>query len=212
MTLTAVLKIVLDIAFPRSRRDAAVDTLTVSSLAPRLAPKHVCSALTLFDYRDPLIRNMIWMLKYRGNTRALQLCAALLHETLVGERADELLPDTAQFVIIPIPLSRKRLRHRGFNQTALLGEALAAHAPHLWEHQSDTLIKIRETAPQSSLPRVRRLTNVAGAFSVTHAEKIRDRTVILLDDVITTGSTVRAAARVLEQAGAKRVMPVALAH
>ena len=105
--------------------------------------------------------------------------------------------------IIPMPLSNQRLRERGFNQSLALARAVAQE--HADKVQGGVLLRIRDTLPQSSLPHPQRQANVAKAF-VVHPDRfaaLRGKKVLLLDDVMTTGASLHAAARALQHAGAQ---------
>ncbi|MDP3911189.1 MAG: ComF family protein [Gemmatimonadales bacterium] len=108
-------------------------------------------------------------------------------------------PTGAPSVLIPIPLAARRERQRGYNQSAVLAEALRGQ----WSLPVQSLlVRVRETPTQTALTPEKRLANVAGAFAVTSPGVRRDTTFILVDDVFTTGATLAEAARALEQAGA----------
>ena len=116
-------------------------------------------------------------------------------------------------VLIPIPLARKRLRERGYNQSEKLARALARQwrIPVLL----DVLVRTRETPTQTALTPGTRLANVRAAFAVANVQcsMINDHSpLIVVDDVFTTGATLAEAARALEQAGATRVMGVTFAR
>lgn len=110
--------------------------------------------------------------------------------------------------IIPVPLTKRSLRARGFNQALLLSRIVARkhRIPLLWDH----LVKIRETPPQIGLSAQERLRNVKKAFEVQG--DMHGRHLLLVDDVMTTGATVMECARVLLQAGAKEVTVLTLAR
>ncbi len=115
-------------------------------------------------------------------------------------------------VLVPVPLHWRRLLRRRFNQSALLAYAIAAEtglpcAPE-W------LARIRHTTPQMKLTRKERLTNVAKAFAVPAAREaeIKDKVIVLVDDVVTTGATAEACAKALLKAGAREVRVIALAR
>lgn len=103
-------------------------------------------------------------------------------------------------VLIPVPVSRKTRQKRGYNQSALLAKEIAARCgmPLL----ADALVKVRETPQQTTLGRAQRLTNVAGAYAVKAPASLQGRRVLLVDDVLTTGSTVDECAKTLLAAGA----------
>lgn len=116
-------------------------------------------------------------------------------------------PEVAQLLsaadaLVPMPLSDERLRERGYNPAALLTAHLSPklHAPH-W------LVRTRHTRAQSGLSRTKRLRNVAGAFAVpsVHVPHVRGARLVLVDDVITTGATLRSATAALLRAGAAQV-------
>lgn len=105
-------------------------------------------------------------------------------------------------VVVPVPLHRARLAVRGFNQAALLARAACLPAERL---VVDALRRARAAGVQARLGRRERLDNVATAFEVRRRDLVRDRSVLLVDDVLTTGATARACALVLRDAGAALV-------
>jgi ComF family protein len=114
--------------------------------------------------------------------------------------------------IVPMPLSQQRLLERGFNQSAVLAGALGIGQDRKVRH--DLLVRIRDTAAQSSLPRRDRHANVAQAFAV-HPDwftTLRGKKVVVVDDVMTTGASIQAAARALTQAGAAQIVALVFAR
>lgn len=124
--------------------------------------------------------------------------------------AAEMLPETG--LIVPVPLHRRRLWQRRFNQSALLARAIARDTglPCL----PDALRRKRHTVPQKGLSRSERHLNVRGAFAVTprHAAAIKGKNVMIVDDVFTSGATLNECARVLKRAGAAKVFVLTLAR
>lgn len=151
-----------------------------------------------------LMRELIHDLKYRDTHHGRRLLGRLLLET-----GQELIAGSD--VILAVPLARRRMLSRRFNQAQILANEIARltakpTAPLL-------LQRIRTTRSQVGLSRAERERNVSGAMAVRPGEagKIAGKSVLLVDDVITTGATVSAAARVLKRAGAARVDVLALA-
>ncbi|MBU1178791.1 ComF family protein [Patescibacteria group bacterium] len=159
------------------------------------------------SYESPVIKKLIKALKYKKAGRAAKPLAELLSSRLSPMFEVEL----RTLVIIPIPLSPKRLRERGFNQAELI-------ARHLSEIMSvkiltNVLYKNRHTVSQVEIKdRQKRLKNLEGTFSVKNAELIKDKEIFVLDDVSTTGATINEARRALKKAGAKKVIGLVAAR
>lgn len=113
-------------------------------------------------------------------------------------------------VLIPIPLHKTRLRERGYNQSELLCRIIARETGI--ESDAKILERIRYTQSQTTLNAVERSENVRNAFKVSQREKIMKKTILLVDDVITTGATMNACAKALIKDGAKEVIIVSALH
>jgi ComF family protein len=114
--------------------------------------------------------------------------------------------------IVPVPLGANRLRERGYNQSELLARALAPHwGTTVW---TDVLTRTRDTSSQTQLTPDERLTNVSGAFraAVSGRIKLRGAHVVLIDDVVTTASTLNACAAALFDGGARVLSYVTFAR
>jgi ComF family protein len=118
-------------------------------------------------------------------------------------------PLPARALVVSVPLARRRRIERGYDQAALLADALARAAG--LPRARRALVRTRETPPQVGRSRAERARNVAGAFLATPGG-VAGRDVVLVDDVVTTGATVDAAAAALRKAGARSVVVVALAR
>ncbi len=106
-------------------------------------------------------------------------------------------------LLIPVPLHRSRLRQRGFNQTVILGNILKKKY-HLPLH-TNILQRTAHTLPQVTLPVKARKVNMRNAFKVKESQSVEGKTILLLDDVYTTGATMNECARILKKSGASRV-------
>jgi len=148
---------------------------------------------------------MIHSFKYNQRTH-LRYPLALL----ALEGVSETMTSHAPHLIIPVPLHRSRLRQRGFNQAVLLGKVLSQQLslPLL----PDTLFRTRQTEPQISLSAADRRLNVKGAFKVKSPANVVGKRILLLDDVMTTGSTMDECAKELKKAGAVVVIAATIAR
>lgn len=161
-------------------------------------PPPFARTLAAVDYDHPW-DGLITQFKFHG---ALDLAPALMQRLLSAfERADVPAPT----LLLPVPLSRERLRERGYNQAWELARRLG-RALHC-EADARLLLRVKDTPHQLALPTDRRAGNVRAAFAVEplRLAELRGRSVTLVDDVMTTGATVAELARVLLQAGAAEV-------
>jgi ComF family protein len=176
--------------------------------------EHIDGALCFFSYRDPLVKAAILEVKSYGNRIIARLLAKTVRELLIAELSDlELFKNFVSPVLLPIPLTRKSLQKRGWNQCGLIvDEIKKIDQEKLLEIRNGVLIKTRETGDQVGKSRKERLENLRMCFSVRSEDAVRGRNVIVLDDIATTGATLFEARRALKKAGAKKVLCVAIAH
>ena len=212
---------VLDLLFPArclgcgTRKEILCNACFVAlPRAPiaRLLEKNIYAC---FDYKDTTVRTAIWMLKYRGVRALAPLFASAMYDELCEELGDlTLLQNFHNPLLVPIPLSRKRMRERGYNQAELLAKEFSLLIPEKEITLSvNALLKIKDTPSQMSLSkRGDRLKNLKDAFIVSDPALVRGKNIILIDDVTTTGATLHEAQRVLRAAGARKVIAVVVAH
>jgi ComF family protein len=183
---------------------------TVSEV-PACHPKTPYTLIAATSYASPHAQALVKALKYGGITGAASALALITAAAACGTLEYELFRRN-DWLMVPIPLHPKRERERGFNQSALFAEALRHYEPLRHIALADTLRRIRNTGTQTERPDYKaRRTNVAGCFAVAEQEAIRDKNVLLIDDVTTSGATLEEAARVLKRAGARRVTALVFA-
>ncbi len=170
-------------------------------LSCRRQPPRFDQSLSVGEFEGPL-REAIHQFKYRP---CRSLGAPLGAWMAEGVRM-ALRPD----VVMPVPLHRKRLRQRGFNQSLLLAHGVSERSAILLSF--DNLQRIRFTRPQVELSGEERMRNVSGAFALRHPAEVEGKQVLLIDDVYTTGATLSECAEVLKEAGASSVIALTLAR
>jgi len=186
--------------------------------------------LALFPYRDPVMKKAVRKLKYRGNVTVARLCAEALIPLVSAVASEQSRRHgSREICIIPIPSFKAKMRKKGFNQSFLLADCLlkawADNQKDKWKDghvsfikvavRKDVLMKIKDTKAQVEVKdRRKRLSNLKDCFAVRNGLEgiIHKASIILIDDVTTTGTTFREGAIVLAKAGAASVTCIALAH
>lgn len=169
---------------------------------------------SLWNYRDGNVEKLMRHIKNNPNKRLARILAREMAKRFArerSERADSPFLAMKNPLVIPIPIGRARWRSRGYNQSQLLARPLATLLKKTLA--PDILIKSKQTKKQGTTKsRAERLDNIAGSFTVQNAQKIRNRDIIIIDDITTTGTTLIEARKVLLAAGAKNVAAVTVAN
>ncbi len=168
----------------------------------------------IFQYKNKISRKAIWAIKYNKNKMILNKFSNLLYEFILENVTDEMaFSNFNNPLLIPIPMHKNNLRQRGYNQSELIAkEIYKIDEGKNFDIVLGALIKIKETPHQSELKnKNERLKNLKGCF-YANKELVQNRNIILIDDVITTGTTMNEASKTLREAGAKRVIGFSVAH
>ncbi len=200
MSIVELLTLFTDTLFPPREEEHIVRALTLSMVEEMYQTYNVNDWTALSSYKDARVRALIHEAKYEGNVNAQKLLAEFIHL----HAKNLLLPDDV--VWIPMPLHPARLRARGYNQvTRILHEAHGTY-------QDTVLVRVRNTKSQTELSRTERLINMNNAFTCISPEIVCGKSVIIVDDVVTTGATLQAAKKAIMEHGPKSVILLALAH
>jgi len=204
-TIRDIFYFVSDLLMPARRGQALLRTLTLAQL----------KALARYDgslpYQEPVVRALVWELKYHAEGAAVALAGEYLAEFLIDEASD----CVGTPLVIPMPMHTARRKARGHNQTELLCDSALrslGEAGGGIEYNPHILIRTRHTAPQQGLARHARLSNVKDSMQVVYPELVEGRICIVVDDVTTTGASFVEAKRALRDAGAAEVRTLALAR
>lgn len=150
------------------------------------------------------VQRILHALKYEGNQEIGELLGHW-YGVILKENNFEGVFD----VIIPVPLHPSKLKKRGYNQSDCIAKGLSTGLGIKWS--SEILIRTKATESQTKKNRIERWLNVADIFTVTNPQLIENQHILLVDDVVTTGSTLESCWQALEKAGAKKVSVGALA-
>lgn len=199
------LDMLLDLLFPPSVRMERVRAIDEDALLKVVAPVTKNDITSLLPYQG-VVKDVITRAKFHTDARAQRLLARALESFLAAYIAEETAFRPRSIVLIPVPLSRKRYRERGYNQVEeILKRANLPYATI----RADLLKRTRDTKAQTTLGRRARVANMEDAFRASPLDS--SILYIGIDDVATTGATLQAARAALMQAGAEEVRLIALA-
>ncbi len=215
-SLKWLFELVLDIVLPKDDRTLELERFSLSDIYLKIKksePLEERWIFPLFNYKDPLTKELIKELKYSGNKKIATKLACLLYEFILDEMSElSIFEHTKKHILVPVPLYRERLFERGFNQCEILCEEIVKiDSNRNFSYDKYLLKKNKNTPPQSQTKnKTVRLKNLGGVFSTQ--KNLRDATIILIDDVVTTGATLSEARKTLLRAGAKNVYAFVIAH
>lgn len=192
---------ILDTIFPESKETRLLKHEDPSDFIRHFAPHRVIGASALSSYNNQIIKAAITANKFHNNEQA-----ALLLATLVSHW-QKTIPES-ETVFVPIPLSSKRLKSRGYNQV----DRILSNTPKI--KTADILIRTRDTKPQTSLGRTERFSNMVDVFVAEIPKTFPYKRIVIVDDVITTGATLRAAREAIEEKISTdcEIICIAIAH
>jgi ComF family protein len=201
-----IITFIIDTLFPLRKDERVVRDTDETMVKSLFSPHHAQDCLCLSSYKYPLIRALITENKFYGNKNASRLLSVLLLQ-FISSRSEKI-------IFIPVPLGKARERDRGYNQVIAVLQQLPSSSQ--FSISVNTCSRVRETKPQVSLSRQERLSNITHAFVAdeTKLAEFKNCTVVIIDDVCTTGATLKN----LKHAVAKHLDPsckvicLALAH
>jgi len=167
----------------------------------------------IFHYKYNNVRAIIWELKYKDNTILLEYIGKIMHEEILSHIGDIIIFDgNAEFLLIPIPITEEKRIERGYNQSEYIAKNILENdVGHIMIYAPQWFSKIKNTPKQSTIQtREERLSNLTNSFEAKLG--VRGKYIILIDDVVTTGSTLFEARKTLLSAGAKDILAFTIAH
>ena len=220
--LSQIRDLFTDFLFPKSREVVELEALSIDALLSILPPAKNLkdkNTVALFDYEHPLVKKIVWEIKYSGNIKMAQKLGEILYDHIRQEILNLALFESAsrrmgQLILIPMPISDKRRFERGWNQTELLAKEAVAHdREKMFKYLPKQLVKYRHTESQTkTASRSERLGNLMNSMKVLNPSSVAGACVIVLDDVTTTGATFTEARRALRAGGARKILCIAIAH
>jgi competence protein ComFC len=221
---------IIDYIFPPSTEE-----LHLRDISPEYLLKNGAKACNtefpfikaIFSYKDPIIKELIWQIKYKKNTHTIKCAGYALYKTLIKTCFDKNSIDysknTDKIILIPIPISKKRRKERGYNQCELIIDEIAKlDIDSRFIYGYKLLVREKDIEKQTFKNRNERIINTKHIFKVlkypnskitTNNQILKPESkIIIIDDVTTTGSTLKEARDELLRVGYKNVIGLTIAH
>ena len=222
--------IFLESLFPISSHERKLFSYTPEeaySVLPKAPPVPIQNAISIFAYKDERVTKLIWNIKYKKSATAVAIGGYALYQKLLEFREERPLGLSGgrisrKIIILPIPVTLRRRRERGFNQTELLIEEIK-----LLDKNSkfiainDLLVRRQHVSRQTLKGRAERLQSTQNIFSLdenvlkriaSEVSEVEKSAIMIIDDVITTGSTMQSAMETMKHGGFENVYGLSLAH
>ncbi len=208
---------ILSILLPKDKNILEIEKISEEDIFKNTTRANILNdqnVKAIFKYKNKIIKKAIWEIKYNKNKIIIKKFGKILYDFIIEELSDEILFSNFQNpLLIPVPISKNNLRDRGYNQCEeIIKEIKQNDTQNIFEISFDSLKKMKETPHQSKLNnKTKRLNNLKNCF-FANSEQVKNRNIILIDDVITTGATMSENRRELKKSGAKKVIGIAIAH
>ncbi|NDB59046.1 hypothetical protein EB001_11395 [bacterium] len=205
--MKVILQYIIDFIFPPRDEEVVLRSYSPEKLfeiSPKPNNPEFPFIKAIYSYRDPIVREMIWQIKYKKNKHAIE-CASYALNT-------ELSKIKERVILVPIPISKERRKERGYNQCELIiDELLRLNENNLISKDFDILIRNKNIEKQTFKNKKDRITNTRDIFQVIK-RPIDGSKIIIIDDVSTTGSTLNEARDILLKSGFMTVEALTVAH
>ena len=170
--------------------------------------------LNTITYQDKYFNSLTYLFRYEGKIRDKLLKYKFRDYSYLYNFFAQIIINNCNLknnydIILPVPIHKKRKAKRGYNQSELIAKEIAKKLN--MEYYNTVLIKDINNIPQSTLTQAKRQENVLGIYKVINSQKIENKSILLIDDIYTTGSTVNECSRVLKQNGARSIDVLTLA-
>ena len=173
--------------------------------------------LHIINFQNRYLDTLIYFFKYKDYIRKLILDYKFFNKFYIGKVFSKIILKNEKIcrnlklydIIIPVPMHKIKKRERGYNQTEILAQDLAKNLK--LEYSENILIKTINNKKQSSLSRKERYENIKNVFKIVKSDKIKDKKILLIDDICTTSATLEECAKVLKHAGVSMVVALVIA-
>jgi ComF family protein len=207
--LTLILNLLLDIFFPKSKIAKILEktkTVDFYNICQKSLNENIYIAKSIFNYRDNMVKETIWELKYYKNKDSVRIFSEILYKEIEKDVKDW----NEKIFLIPSPTYWTREKERGYNQCELICDYLEKINPQM---KTLKILNKRRSVPQSEIKnKDDRIKNIKNKIYIKKNAEISEGLYIIIDDVFTTGSTISESKKILEKYGVNNIIAYSVAH
>ena len=215
-TLIYLLKMLEGLVFKKRDDQSFIDSIPDEYVFKKCQEQNFNEISTLLSYKDQKVKSLIWEIKYHRNKKALEIASKIIFEAIKDDLYEKEIFEKREYVLVNIPITKNKLSLKGFCHTEVLCKEileLCAKDDFLNKkisYDPNILIKIKDTKPQShTKSKEERFLNLKDCFEI---KNITNKNIILIDDVVTTGTTIKEAVLTLKKNGMDKISCYTLAH
>lgn len=195
---------IIDFVFPPKKEEIMLRELSPFDFMETAVKSDLSTSI--FHYKNPLIRELVWQIKYKKNKHAIEIAGYCLYQKLKEYKSNNI-------TLIPIPISKKRRKERGYNQCELIvDEIMRLDIDKRFKKDYITLSRNKHVERQTFKSRKERIENTKNIFTVVKTNVDPSSLIFIIDDATTTGSTLREAEKALEEVGYRNIRSLTIAH
>jgi competence protein ComFC len=205
-----IIKLLLDLLFPRSETLKELESLSNNEIFEKCRKSifNKNNIWTIFCYKDKYIREMMWQMKFNSQRKYAEFFGWCLYKKII-----EMIDSDKKYILIPVPIHKKRRKERGYNQCEwLCEEIIKIDKERNFIYEPKILERIIYKQKQSWSNKKDRRTNIDGVFKINNPEKIINKSIIIIDDVLTTGVTLEEIIKTITVYKLKEILAFTIAH
>lgn len=210
--MNKIIEILLDYIFPPKKIEITLRNTSKEALYLEYRKKMITEfpfIHSIFSYKDELIKELIWQIKYKKNRHAIECAGYVLYKEISWYLIENKIPSA---ILIPIPISKSRRNERGFNQSEMIIDAIIKNDRNsIFKKDFISLIRVKDIDKQTHKNRDARLENSKDIFQY-RADVPSSSQIIIIDDVTTTGSTLINAKSAIDPLNQFNILAFTLAH
>ena len=212
--LITFLNKVIGVLFVKKKHSRSIHSFSIDTLSTHFSPIIYNSHISLFPYKNPEIKSILWSLKYEKDFNAATILSHFMSEYIQSYIFEQENLEKIKYLILTIPASKIRLKKEGYNHLNLIQKKIISTFKNKDIKVLKNILFFKKNIPRQhkNINKQQRLMNIENSIGLFDTVEVKDKICIVYDDITTTGATLSEAKKVLLENKAKKVITIAFAH